>query len=62
MAQTSRERLVCWLALVENTARGWGLKDPWDEPYVDMVDRVRKLNKSISSYWAKSVIRSKNAN
>jgi hypothetical protein len=33
-----------WCAYVENLARGWGLKDPWDNPYEDFVGPVRKFN------------------
>ncbi|WP_027684201.1 hypothetical protein [Rhizobium leguminosarum] len=40
-----------WCAYVENLARGWGLKDPWDEPYRDMVDPVTKFNKSAAEEW-----------
>jgi hypothetical protein len=36
-----------WCAYVENTARGWGAKDPWDEPYRDFVEPVARFNKQI---------------
>jgi len=36
-----------WCAYVENTARGWGIKDPWDEPYQDFVEPVTAFNKHI---------------
>ena len=36
-----------WCAYVENTARGWGIKDPWDEPYRDFVGPVSEFNKGI---------------
>ena len=36
-----------WCAYVENTARGWGIKDPWDEPYRDFIDPVKEFNKDI---------------
>jgi hypothetical protein len=36
-----------WCAYVENTGRGWGVKDPWDEPYVDFVRPVTTFNKSV---------------
>lgn len=36
-----------WCAYVENTARGWGAKDPWDTPYDDFVGPVRSLNKRV---------------
>jgi hypothetical protein len=34
-----------WCAYVENTGRGWGLKDPWDEPYRDLVGPVAEHNR-----------------
>lgn len=33
-----------WCAYVENTARGWGLKDPYDQPYSDAVDLIASFN------------------
>lgn len=36
-----------WCAYVENTARGWGIKDPWDEPYRDFIGPVKEFNKSV---------------
>ena len=36
-----------WCAYVENTGRGWGVKDPWDEPYHDFVEPVTEFNKSV---------------
>ena len=36
-----------WCAYVENTARGWGIKDPWDEPYLDFVEPVTAFNRGI---------------
>lgn len=36
-----------WCAYIENTARGWGMKDPRDEPYRDFVQPVKEFNKSI---------------
>lgn len=36
-----------WCAHVENTARGWNLKDPWDEPNKDFVDPVSDFNETI---------------
>ena len=36
-----------WCAYVENTGRGWGIKDPWDEPYSDFADPVTAFNKRI---------------
>lgn len=36
-----------WCAYIENTARGWGIKSPRDEPYEDFVNPVREYNKNI---------------
>jgi hypothetical protein len=36
-----------WCAYFENLARGWGMKDPWDEPYEDLVRPVAEFNKTI---------------
>jgi hypothetical protein len=36
-----------WCAYVENPARGWGIKDPWDEPYQDFVVPVTEFNKQV---------------
>lgn len=33
-----------WCAYVENTGRGWGIKDPWDEPYSDFTAPVTEFN------------------
>ncbi|MCW2507000.1 MAG: agarase [Modestobacter sp.] len=33
-----------WCAYVENTGRGWGLKDPWDEPYREFTDHLADIN------------------
>jgi len=38
-----------WCAYVENTARGWGIKDPWDEPYTAMAEKVSAFNKRVTS-------------
>ena len=38
-----------WCAYVENTGRGWRMKDPWDEPYSDFVDPVTAFNTSTSN-------------
>jgi hypothetical protein len=38
-----------WCGYVENTGgRGWGLKDPWDEPYSDMTERIAEFNKAVT--------------
>jgi hypothetical protein len=35
-----------WCGYVENTGgRGWGLKDPWDEPYRDLTDAITEHNR-----------------
>jgi hypothetical protein len=34
-----------WCSYVENTGRGWGLKDPWDEPYRDFTDPLADINR-----------------
>ncbi len=37
-----------WCAYIENIGgRGWGIKDPWDEPYREFVDSVREFNKGV---------------
>jgi hypothetical protein len=36
-----------WCAYIENTARGWGIKDEHDEPYNDFVDPVSSFNKEV---------------
>lgn len=36
-----------WCSHLENTARGWGIKDPWDEPYEEFVGPVREFNKGV---------------
>ena len=36
-----------WCAYVENTARGWGIKDRWDEPYRNFVGPVNGVNKRV---------------
>ncbi|WP_331749116.1 hypothetical protein [Streptomyces chartreusis] len=33
-----------WCAYIENTARGWGLKDPFDSPYDDIVSQITEFN------------------
>lgn len=38
-----------WCAYLENTARGWGLKDPWDEPYIELTGPMAEFNKSVYS-------------
>lgn len=36
-----------WCAYVENKGRGWGIKDPYDEPYDDFVGPIADYNRSI---------------
>ncbi|MEU4932548.1 hypothetical protein AB0G54_39655 [Streptomyces yokosukanensis] len=36
-----------WCGWLENPQRGFGLKDPWDEPYRDLTDRVRDTNRRL---------------
>jgi hypothetical protein len=36
-----------WCAYLENIGRGWGIKDPWDEPYQDFVSPVKEFNRSV---------------
>lgn len=37
-----------WCAYVENSGgRGWGIKDPWDEPYQEFVEAVRAFNRGV---------------
>ena len=33
-----------WCSYLENTARGWGLKDGYDEPYGDLIEPLRAFN------------------
>ena len=40
-----------WCGYVENLGRGWGLKDPYDEPYTDFVDGVRRFNAEATEQW-----------
>lgn len=36
-----------WCSYLENSARGWGLKGPDDEPYTDMTVPVAEFNRSV---------------
>jgi hypothetical protein len=37
-----------WCGYVENVGgRGWGVKDPWDEPYEELVHRMRDFNAAV---------------
>jgi hypothetical protein len=42
-----------WCAYVENTGRGWGLKDPWDEPYRDFTDPMTEHNRRARAAYGK---------
>ncbi len=33
-----------WCSWLENPHRGFGLKDPWDEPYRELTDLVTETN------------------
>lgn len=33
-----------WCGYIENLGRGWGIKDPYDEFYSDLTDRIREAN------------------
>ena len=41
--------IIVWhlCGYVENTARGWGIKDPWDEPYTPFLDPVGAFNRAV---------------
>jgi hypothetical protein len=30
-----------WCSYLENPARGWRIKDPWDQPYADFVEPAK---------------------
>ncbi|MGW7754544.1 hypothetical protein ACWGK6_23960 [Streptomyces violaceusniger] len=36
-----------WCGWLENPQRGFGLKDPWDEPYRDLTDQVAEANRRL---------------
>ncbi|MGN7799557.1 agarase [Leifsonia sp. 22587] len=40
-----------WCGYVENPARGYGLKDPWDEPYTELTDRVTRVNAELLAQY-----------
>ncbi|MFH8498834.1 hypothetical protein [Streptomyces coeruleorubidus] len=33
-----------WRSWLENLHRGFGLQDPWDEPYLDLTDAATETN------------------
>jgi hypothetical protein len=39
-----------WCSYVENLGRGWGIKDPWDEPYDDFVAPMKAFNRGVYDY------------
>ena len=41
-----------WCGYVENQGRGWGIKDPYDEPYTDFVAGIREFNAQATTQWA----------
>ena len=42
----------CWCGYVENRGgRGWGVVDPFDEPYGEMMDAVVVFNRSIQERY-----------
>lgn len=43
-----------WCAYVENFARGWGLKDPQDRAYDDLVSQVQAFNTALPERWART--------
>ncbi|AIJ18300.1 hypothetical protein ACN6LC_000533 [Streptomyces violaceoruber] len=36
-----------WCSWLENPQRGFGLKDPWDEPYRDLTVAVTETNRRL---------------
>ena len=36
-----------WCAYVANQARGYGVKDPWDEPYEEFLGPVSEFNRHV---------------
>lgn len=46
-----------WCSWLENPVRGFGLKDPWDEPYRDLVDAVTETNLRLGVWHAAGVDR-----
>jgi hypothetical protein len=41
-----------WCSYVENPQRGWGIKDPWDEPYPELVAAMSAVNREVVARWA----------
>jgi hypothetical protein len=44
-----------WCGYIENLGRGWGIKDPFDNFYTDMTDRVREANAAVAQKVAARV-------
>jgi len=42
-----------WCAYVENFARGWGLKDPFDSAYGELVSQVADFNRTVPARTAR---------
>ncbi|CAL5871480.1 uncharacterized protein PFLUO_LOCUS5731 [Penicillium psychrofluorescens] len=40
-----------WCSYIENVARGWGIKDPYDEPYTELTDQMTTFNNSATDKW-----------
>jgi hypothetical protein len=40
-----------WCSWLENPHRGFGIKDPWDEPYTDLVDAMTETNHLLLTRW-----------
>jgi hypothetical protein len=40
---------VHWCSWIENPHRGFGLKDPWDEPYADLTGEVSAVNAEVTA-------------
>lgn len=43
-----------WCSYVENPQRGWGIKDPWDEPYAELVVAMTEANQGIARHWTRA--------
>ena len=45
-----------WCGYVENLGRGWGVKDPYDEPYRDLTDAITDHNcRALAEHGAQAV-------
>lgn len=56
LAETFTGRDWClgwhWCSWLENPHRGFGLKDPWDEPYTELIEVAREINFRLSRQLA----------